>query len=242
MDTPLRVTFTLTSPMVSPGNPIHLDSLLAYAVTRQQLSRIVSGRYVNKTNNDGFVRSLAEKLPLGRETKDGEWVWKASALMPTEVLSRSMRMFTRKQDHYDFAERVKSTNVTLSTRATTMLDKNIPFAIEISKLDALPTPRLLFYPVEHVREVVAWCIGDQDLIESLLSPDSGYITCIGKNKRCNHGNILSVTVEEDASAHELWKRRVLPWQEEGYVAVDAAFQPPYWAPENRKSAFMPVDL
>ena len=242
MAIPLRVTFNLVTPIVAPVYPIHLDSLIAYGVTQTKLAALRSSGGPAGEMDNTLVRSLADSLPLAREVRGDDWVWKASALIPSEIRFQSIRMMTRKSDPYEFAKRIERDEIKLSSRATTMISNGAPYTFNLIKQTGIPTPRLMFYPVQHVASFVAWCVGEIDEIEDLLNPENGIITSIGKSRRISHGIIQSVSIEEDPEAHTQWLRRVLPWPEEGYVSVDAATRPPYWAPENRKTAFMPGDL
>lgn len=232
---PLRITFHLDTPMVSPGYPLHLDALLAYAVTAKAIAA--------NSAAERHIREIAEVLPLAFEERDGNRVWKASALLPTVQGEQGVRLWTRKTDPYDFAARAIRGEIELATRTRNALADNKLYAGKVDTARGLMKNMFQFYPTTDIKELTAWCIGDVDQIDSLLAPESGLITHLGKRGRIGHGRIIAVNVEYDERAESSWKNRVLPWKEnDEYVPIVAAFKPPYWAPENRKSAFIPGSL
>lgn len=230
---PLRVTFSLTTPMVQSAFPIHLDALIAYAVTAKALAQGGEGRGSEK------LRALASNLPLGSETREGKTVWQASALMSEIVSDAGIRMWTRKTNPYDYAERIANGDI----KSRTKVDDMKPYALKIDTQRGILKNSFQFYPVRMVHQVVAWCMGDIDELEDLLHPEAGWLTHIGARGRVGHGLVSSVKIEHDPLALENWKLRVLPWQESAeYCQIQAAFQPPYWAPEHREQAFCPANL
>lgn len=225
----LRIEIELATPMVLPAMPIHLDALLAYAVTEDALSVLGDDGL-----GEGEVRALAEpamESVLEKSVRDGEWVWKASALMPEDIGDSYLRMWTRKTDPYDLAERMGEGQI--STRTKFPLK---PFALKVDTVRGLLKNHFNFYPVREVGKLVAWCVGDGEAIHDLLD---AHIHHIGHRRRMGHGKVRSIRVVEDTTAEDRWKMRVLPWQEEGYLPMQAAFRPPYWAIENRRAAYCP---
>lgn len=104
-----------------------------------------------------------------------------------------------------------------------------------------------FYPVMNVDTLVAWCIGDKDILHERLvesgGEDNGFLTHIGARRRQGHGRIESVEIVEDEAALENWKVRVRPWAMlEDDVPLEAAWNPPYAASENRGSGYCPLRL
>jgi CRISPR type IV-associated protein Csf3 len=226
---PLRVEFDLVTPMVLPAMPIHLDALLAYAATEDSM------RYGSGSDR---VRDLAiptlESI-LGKHEQEGEWVWMASALLPQEVGNTSLRMWTRKTDPYDIAERME--NGQIHTRAKFPLEK--PFALNIDTVRGQLKNHFKHYAVREVGNLIAWCVGDAEEIHDMLDT---YISHIGHRRRSGHGQVSAIRVVEDNAAHSQWKLRILPWQEIGYQPMQAACQPPYWAVENKKTVYCPPDI
>lgn len=235
---PLKVTFELDTPMMVAAYPIHLDALLAFAVTKSAMSGMSM-----EGVPDSSIRALASELPFARHEQNGEWVWKASALIPEVEGEQSVRMWTRKTNTSDFARRAAAGTLDISTRTKNALASGVMYAGTIDTSRGLLKNQFEFYPVKEVFQLSAWCIGDIDLIETLLAPESGFITHLGKRGRIGHGRIRSVEVEECLQANEKWKLRVLPWAEsEAYAPIHAACRAPYWAIENRQPAFVPVVL
>lgn len=231
---PLKITFYLDTPMQRSGYPIHLDALLAYAQTQSRLAGI--------DPNDvpqGRLRELAEALPLAKAEQGAQWVWKASALIPEDRGEKSVRMWTRKTDTEDFAKRAASGQLEIGVRTQNALKAHKLYAGTIDTARGLLKNMFEFYPVEQIHRLTAWCVGDINEIESLLAPEAGWITHIGKRTRVGHGRVKAVTVEEHDEAMEKWKLRVLPWAEPGYEPIQAALRPPYWAVENRGLGYCP---
>ena len=238
MHAPLKITFNLATPMVAAAYPIHLDALVAYAKTRQTLSLLDESEV-----SDASIRTLAEVLPFDKVEKNGEWVWQASALMPEGQGDQSVRMWTRKTNVYDYANRAMTGTLEVGARTLNALSAGKTHVGTIDTARGLLKNHFDFYPVVAVQRMIAWCVGDIDEIESLLAPETGLVTHLGKRTRIGHGQIQSVTVEHAEEAHEKWSQRVLPWQAaEDDILVQAAFRPPYWAVENRAMAYMPAAL
>jgi CRISPR type IV-associated protein Csf3 len=98
------------------------------------------------------------------------------------------------------------------------------------------------YPVSITNKVVAYCIGDAEVIESLIHPDMGYLTHLGKRTRLGHGRITGLTITEDSYATDRWKERILPWPESGYFNMPAVVIPPYWDLKNQVDAWIHPDI
>ena len=235
---PLRITFHLSTPMVAPAYPIHLDALVAFAVTEQRLAD-------PDTPKDCLLRDLAEQLPLARHEHPQGWVWQASALIPSDVGEQSIRAWTRRTNTDDLSERIGRKEIEIGARSHNALFGDSPRqnAMKLDTQRGLLKNMLQFYPTVEIRKLEAWCIGDIDQLGYLLDPGTGLISHLGKRGRIGHGQIISVDIDGDETAHEQWKKRVLPWRESAdYVSVQAAARPPYWSPENRQNTFMPVTL
>lgn len=234
---PLKITFHLDTPMQRSGYPIHLDALIAFAQTHSALAGMDPD-----DAPPGMIRELAEDLPLAKEEKDGEWAWKASALIPTGFGEKSVRMWTRKTDPDDFTRRVIDNNVLIGERTKNALTQGKPYAGTIYTDRGLQKNMFEFYPLEEIRKLEAWCVGDIDLLENLLAPESGWITHVGKRTRVGHGRVRTIQIEEDEEALKKWKLRVIPWPEAGYEPIQAGLRPPYWAVENRGQGYCPDSL
>lgn len=219
MNRPLRLTWHLTTPVAGLTHPIHLDALVAYAVTEEALR---SGECDPKAS----VRSLSDNLPLGKAVGDGGlWCWQSSALQGhTKVHAR--RMWTSKNNFYDLCRRIRDQQIVGKF--------DLPMKRFSMKLDdAHMKQNFQFFPVRYIDTFTAWCIGDEDRLLELLAPESGFITRIGARKRNGLGIVHSFEIARDDAALERWQQRMLPWPIDGAVPVMAAHKPPYWAPENR---------
>lgn len=224
----LRIEIDLVTPMVIPSMPIHLDALLAYAVTEDALL---------DNANEGMVRDLAEPLlesVLQQHREDGEWVWKASALVAEGVGDASLRMWTRKTDPYDIAARIEGGDIATRTKFPLK-----PFALKVDTVRGKLKNHFQRYPVREVKTLVAWCVGDAQAIHDLLD---AHIFHIGHKRRIGHGKVKSIRVIPDPAAETKWRLRVLPWTALGYEPLQAAFRPPYWAIENRQTAYCPPEI
>lgn len=234
---PLKITFHLDTPMQRSGYPIHLDALVAYAQTHAALAGMDADNAPT-----GMLRELAEDLPLAKTENNDEWVWKASALIPVSFGEKSVRMWTRKTNPYDIARRIIADKVEIGVRTENALKAGKPYAGAIDTARGLLKNMHEFYPVEEIHQLDAWCIGDIDILENLLAPESGWITHIGKRTRIGHGRVKTIQIEEDEEALEKWKLRVLPWPEAGYEPIQAGLRPPYWAVETRGLGYCPDSL
>lgn len=225
---PLRVTFHLAEPVAVGAFPLHLDALSAYSVTQ---TAIGSGAEAAETH----IRSLADNLPFHKEARCGEWVWAASALIPSGVGEQYVRMWRTDTPRYDYAERLVKGQIKSHTKLPLK-----PFSLIIDTQRGLMKNMLERYPVQHIDKFEAWCLAtnEDDLYESLVN-----IHSLGGRRRVNHGRLKGEPViEVDERARDLWKLRVLPWQEKDYVPMAAGIRPPYWAPENKRVAFCPASF
>jgi CRISPR type IV-associated protein Csf3 len=252
MMTPLRVDFTLSTSMVLPARPIHLDALIAYAATEAALEKGVTGH----------IRDLGAVLPLGKEVRGDDWVWKASALIPSpdSMSDAGIRFITCKTNAQDIAVRLAEGSLA-DARSATALRKGKRSPAEVMlKMQKMHRPStheeglpllgkyidtirgsmknaFLSYSVKNIRQLSAWCCGDEIEIETLLQR----IHWIGSKGCRGHGTVQRIEVVEDASALERWKHRVIPWMEPGYVASDWAALPPYWDPAHRRQSYCPSE-
>jgi CRISPR type IV-associated protein Csf3 len=161
-----------------------------------------------------------------------------------------MRFFTRKSNPYDIAARtaLKQFETTfqrdrrLAGRAASPDKPMKPYAGKIDVTRGLNKNMFKFFPVVSARQLQAWCIGDEDELYSLLSPEAGFVTHIGPRKRSGLGEVVDFKIEPDEAAHDLWSRRVLPWPHEGAVSMRLAARPPYWAAENEAMNYIHPSL
>lgn len=239
---PLRLTWHLSSPIATSGDPIHLDALVAFAVTEAALSKV---GHSTEGGPDApapteCVRDLAKTLPLGRSERDGHAVWQASALQAVspDGISQGMRFWTRKTDPYEIADRYEAGQLETAVKFPLK-----PYALAIDASRGTFKQQFKHYPVKHIAAVQAWCIGDIDALQSLLDPAwGGHLRHIGARGRSGHGRIRAFEIVEDESAVDRWQERVLPWPHEGAVQTLLATQPPYWDVANRVTAYLRPEL
>ncbi|WP_420213420.1 type IV CRISPR-associated protein Csf3 (plasmid) [Burkholderia aenigmatica] len=231
---PLKLTWTLATPMVAGAHPLHLDALIAFAITEEGLRALGKDARDHRTLFE-FAQS---PLPLEREQRGDAWCWKASAITPDgDPGPHSMRFWTRKTDAYDMARRIESGQIEGRYRFPLK-----PYAYKVDTVRGLFKQQFKFFPVRQVARLQAWCIGDEDRLLDLLAPESGYVTHLGGKGRMGYGRIASFHIERDSDASERWKRRVLPWPHDGAELVRMATRPPYWAIETRADAYVCPDL
>lgn len=205
---PLHVRFWLTTPMRAPEAPIHLDALLAWSA-------------VHATAPPDLTRQ--EALPLERYTAaDGRWVWKASRLVFTPIHRQALPL-TRRLDVDECAR-----------------DQGVYF--EAPRLNTL-TPGTGVWksysfraPLVQVETVDAWCVGEADTVQQMLSG----ISNIGKLGRLDCGRVREICVEpDDAPERDRWRLRTMPDACPDYYTTAATLRPPYWRRENREEAWEP---
>lgn len=236
---PLKVTFQVSGGWVPPPYPFHLDALLAASVTQRNLIDLDDAPSIEA------LRALGEDLPLARHAQEGEWVWKASAIVPNGPVMNDSGFFTQRRNRVEYAEGVGNGSIQHGRHRPGMAMAQYQF--QIDTLRGVHRNLLGYYPLqrpfqEGLLELVCWCVGDRNLIEELLTDDRRP-THLGARRRSGHGRIEFVQIEDDPMAEELWKRRVRPWimlKED--VPIQAAWKAPYWAAENKGHAFVPVGL
>lgn len=219
--------------------PLHLDALLAYAVTQETLQN-----YPNSDLLKQSIRAIGENLPLEKASQGDLWCWKASALVADEVLGHEMRMWTRKTDSEQIALMTQDKSLKRAREPAFPLK---PFTLKVDTSRGVLKNHFQFIPVRHVKKFTAYCIGDKDRIYDLLQ---SYITHIGARGRTGFGRIAleeqgtiqSIHVVEAQDALDMWQYRVLPWEKDGYTPIHAAHKAPYWAIENKTVSYIPHNI
>lgn len=239
---PLKITFKVSGGFVPPPYPLHLDALVAYAVTQAGLDP----SNPELPTDIASLRALSNDLPFEKHEMGGEWVWKASALLPEGRINHNSRFFTQRMNKREYANLVGSGVVQLGRYKR---DDKLPPGADMkpyqNSIDSARGPfrnMLDFYPVMDVETLTAWCIGERDAIEDWLV-HSGHVSHLGARRRIGHGCVESVTVESCPEAAEMWNLRVRPWKmREDDAQIQAAWNPPYWAAENKGMAYCPTIL
>lgn len=237
---PLKITFQVAGGWVPPPLPLHLDALLAYCVTQRDLVDIEEEPTVEA------LRALGERLPLAKYEQDGEWVWKASAITVAGQVRNDSQFFTQRRDRVEYAEGVRDGRIQHGRyRAGSDMK---PYQLQIDTLRGVHRNLLGFYPVQrsmdgYLLELTAWCVGDRDLLESLLLDETRRPSHLGARRRSGQGRIASIRIDADATALDKWAMRVRPWAfSPDDTPIQAAWRAPYWLAENRGIAFIPPGL
>lgn len=202
------VRWRLSSPMVVPERPIHLDALLASAKVDASLR-----------SGEPLERALArqEELPLERAAgPDGEWVWKASQLLLRPSSSPMNVAMTRRVDVETMA--ADQGRLFTSRRQSAKIGMG-PFR----NYD-------LRVPVQWQDEVVAYGVGEIEAVSGLLRD----VRSLGRLRRNGWGRVAfcavtPASVDDDGG----WKMRTLPLGlrdqalPEHWPAIGNC-RPPYW--------------
>ncbi len=208
---PLKITFRFRRPVTVTDHPIHLDSLVAWAVTEEKME---DGDPDPWTNED---------LPLGRQ---GE-VWQASQLLfypESEVFSTA---FYKRHNLHEMA---RDRDVDYVSKKDAISNKSGWFR----------AAQIIFFS-QWMEKAECWCIGDKNRIKALLGRlDSvgkygrnglGRIKSVTvvhdeQATRLWQVRTLPATMEKP---------------EAGYALALRTVYPPYWTKTRRVPAWVPVD-
>ncbi len=208
---PLRITWQLGFPMVLGDMPLHLDGVLAWARASQAA-------------DDGIpFQEVIHDLPLAREERDGQWVWKASMIRVDRDAPTSHVVFRRQTDFVALHDMARE------TKAVTFRSRKPKAAGSYKNWQQQA-------PLVQARTAVAWCIGDRDGIHALLDR----VDHLGKLARLGYGRVNGFRIEIDSEAEWRWQCRMLPWEHEGYVRTVGNARPPYWRRDLRQIVWMPL--
>lgn len=211
---PLRLELSLTTPWCPTQQGLHLDGLIAWAMTQEAE---IEGRPFT------YDEILAD-LPFQQYVGEFGAVWMASLVIPAEVMGTERRYLTSK------------------TAGTELMERSLAGQIEGRPVNTVDTVRglykndALWYTIQDVRRCDAWCVGDPDRIASLID----HITHLGRRGRLDHGRVEHIGLHEDPEALERWKLRYMPEPIEGYAPVIARLKPPYWMGEGTTTCWRPV--
>ena len=202
------VRWRLSTPMVVPERPLHLDALLASA-------RVDAYLRDGKALEDALAEQ--ENLPLAKaEAPDGAWVWKASQLLFRPTSPPANVQMTRRVDVDVMA--ADRERVFTSRRQTVRIGTG-PFR----NYD-------LRFPVQWQGEVTAYGVGEIDTVRSLLAT----VNSLGRLRRNGWGRIAALRVDP-ASPQEAdhWKQRTLPLSFlpqalPAHQPAQGTCRPPYW--------------
>ena len=221
---PLRVTFTFTAPMMRHSeHPLHLDALVAWCVSEDAIS-------AGSTDPWGDAGDLSYALDRA-EAENGEWVWKASALVFKPLRERELTTMIRRSDVVDYAH----------AYASKIIESRVTPASVNTRGGHLRAYQYMM-PYQWMSSATAWCIGEREVLADLLPRLPG----IGKQTRNGYGQIASIDVTVDEVAQRNWMRRVMPRQLADkapflYVPTQFPLRAPYWKKAERVLAMEPVE-
>jgi len=206
---PVRVSFTLRTPMVIPPGAKHFDALMSWAATRQ-------------AEFDGHPLPWDTQHDIGIEKHHvgDQWCFKASAVEIEWIGERD-------KIHYIKQQRIENH---MDAYLSGVLDKRPAFNAASGPTKA----GSYIEPIRWVKTVTAYAVvNDMGRFESLLP----WITHIGKLHHRDYGAVSSFEVTPDEAAESLWMRRNLPMGSaagEAHAQAMGALVSPYWKRENHR--------
>ena len=202
------VRWRLSTPMVVPERPLHLDALLASA-------RVDAHLRDGKPLEEALLEQ--ENLPLAKaDGPDGSWVWKASQLLFQPVSPPTNVQMTRRMDVDVMA--ADRERVFTSRRQTVRIGTG-PFR----NYD-------LRFPVQWQGGVTAYGVGKIEVVGNLLAT----VNSLGRLRRNGWGRIAALSVDPALPGEaDHWKQRTLPLSFlpqalPAHQPTQGTCRPPYW--------------
>ncbi|OFA16384.1 hypothetical protein A4U49_07710 [Acidithiobacillus ferrivorans] len=226
----MEVTFTLATPMMLNSEyPVHLDALIAFAVSRDAEKQGSDHPWEDANDlSDIFDRTAGE----GKR-----WVWKASQLVVTQRhLSRQL---------YSMTNAVRRTDTgrffgDLEAGYWRPRSKLNPETFRIQTRKGQQRGYQMYLVTADVCEVKAWAVGEMDAVRYYL----GTIDHLGKGGNNGYGKIVETSVSACADEDQ-WRLRWMPEGEPGkpgvsYAPVNGCLQQPYWEDYRHHRVMEPV--
>jgi CRISPR type IV-associated protein Csf3 len=209
---PLRIDCRLAGPWCPPAFGLHLDGLLSWVLVEDaKKARQTATSY----------ESIIADLPLDQHVFDNEQgrVWCASLFTPVGWMGQERRYLTAKTNVEDMAHWI----------GEGVVDKKGGSIIDTVR--GLAKNSQAYYTIEHVRALRAWCVGDADAVQDLLSR----VQAVGVKTRIGLGTLLPYDdgslwrVTPDLEAADMWRRRSSPVKliDASYRAI-GTWKSPYW--------------
>ncbi|MPQ69349.1 hypothetical protein [Pseudomonas sp. MWU12-2323] len=217
----LRITVTLSTPMVEPNNLLHLDGLLAALRVRQAEAA---------TDEPVDPLEVQHDIPLERYTSPSmEWVFKASAFRLHRETETRMWMQSGRMDLVRVAEDRQSGLLKLRAAKPNL-------AGGYFKSSAYHNP-ILWAGLE------AYCVGDKQAIESLLKDCDQ----VGGRRGVGSGKVQSIEVCTISEEECNWMYRALPVDTDlavqgEYATSMKGLRPPYWDRTQHLPVLTPLDF
>ena len=230
--TPLKITFNLATPFVKSGYPIHLDSLVGFCFQRHYLP-------LEDEPDEAAIMTILADLPFEKHEQDEDWVFKASALMPDAPMVHGSRFFTRRYSEMETAQAAVRGDIVYGKLKP---GKTLaPHALKIDTKRGSQKNILAYHPTTECRRLVAYCIGDKELLDEALN-ECGHISHIGAKRRMGHGLIQSISIEDDDTALTAWQKRTMPWPLcDDVVPMRCTTQNPYFDKTKVKDGYCHID-
>lgn len=230
---PLRIECDLAGPWIPSVQGIHLDGVLAWAALQRLLEdEGTMGVLDQSAQLKELYDQAGAELPLQRYCpgEEDSSVWCASMFFPIGPSVSRRAFFTSKTPVMDMLCKT---------------DQGLLAADGGSRVDTLrgwAKAGLWWQEVLHVGGLQAWCLGDPQQIQDLLSDVRG----LGSKTRLGYGSVLVDDQErplwrvvEDPRALSRWKLRNMPEPPADDVPgvvrlpVPGALVSPYWRPTRQ---------
>ena len=213
--TPVRVTFTMRTPMVIPYADKHLDALLSWAA-------------VQKAEFGGHEDPWLVQHDIGvqRHVVGTQWCFQASLLNFDWLGERSQLHYIKSSKLEDFAD----------AQMDGLLDRRPFFDGRRGSTKA----GSYLAPIRWAKAVTGYAIvEDMARFQGLLP----WVTHIGKLRHKDWGAVASFVIAEDTEADVLWRRRNLPVASpfaSEHAPAAAGLVSPYWKRENHTDVLVYV--
>lgn len=206
---PVRVTFTLRTPMVIPPGAKHFDALLSWASVKEA-----------EFNGHAAPFDMQHNIGVAKHTAGSDWCFKAGAIEIDWLGDREKLHYIKRQRIESFADAYMDG----------LLDKRPYFD---GKSGATKAGSYI-EPIRWTKNVTAFAIvEDLQRFEELLP----WITHIGKLHHKDYGAVNEFKIVEDPLANTMWTRRNLPVNSDAadsHVLMMGGLHSPYWKRENHK--------
>lgn len=203
---PLKITISLSTPMVEPEHRFHLDGLLGSLRVAREF----------KVRDSFDPREVHHDLPLETyRSPSGEWVFKASAFK-----------LHRQGAHQQWMMSIRlNTTVAAEHRAEGFLNLR---GAKPNKAGG-PFKGSTFNATLVWGELEAVCVGEKSLIEELLAE----CTHVGSRRSTGFGRVAGIKVAEISEDECRWYDRALPADYDGpgkdeLVPAIEPVRAPYW--------------
>lgn len=208
--TPVRITFTLRTPMVVPSVDKALDGPLSWAAVRQAEFEDVEDPL-----------TLQHDIGIAKHVVGDQWCFMASNLAVDWVGDPGQVHYIKRSRLEDYVEAWDSG----------LLTKRPAF----DGLRGLTKAGSFLAPVRWAKTVSGYAvIADMDRLNAVLP----WVTHIGKLWHRDYGAVEKFNVTVDPAANEQWMRRNLPLASPAalnHATGSGALVSPYWMRKNHQS-------